>query len=158
MDWVRILIHYNLILFRSTCVCFFLLKGLNLTGANIVIFLELDFNPYVDMQAMDRAHRLGQMQKVNVYRIITQNSVEEKILSLQEKKIATCEAIVNTDNSTLFSMGTDRILDIFTMEKLEEESGTLSSSVDLDQLVDCLSTVANDYASLSVEQFSQTLA
>jgi|AntRauTorckE5430_2_1112549.scaffolds.fasta_scaffold01206_2 TATA-binding protein-associated factor len=88
--------------------------GLNLQAADTVIFLENDWNPFVDLQAMDRSHRIGQHNNVKVYRLITQESVEEKIMAVQKVKIAMSNAIVNTDNSTLFSMGTDRLLDLFT--------------------------------------------
>ena len=54
--------------------------GLNLTGADTVIFVEHDWNPQKDLQAMDRAHRIGQKKVVNVYRLITRNTLEEKIL------------------------------------------------------------------------------
>jgi TATA-binding protein-associated factor len=54
--------------------------GLNLTGADTVIFVEHDWNPQKDMQAMDRAHRIGQKKVVNVYRIVTRGTLEEKIL------------------------------------------------------------------------------
>lgn len=52
--------------------------GLNLTGADTVIFVEHDWNPMNDLQAMDRAHRIGQKKVVNVYRIITKGTLEEK--------------------------------------------------------------------------------
>ncbi|KND94759.1 putative helicase mot1 [Tolypocladium ophioglossoides CBS 100239] len=61
--------------------------GLNLTGADTVIFVEHDWNPQRDLQAMDRAHRIGQKKVVNVYRLITRGTLEEKILSLQRFKI-----------------------------------------------------------------------
>lgn len=54
--------------------------GLNLTGADTVIFVEHDWNPMKDLQAMDRAHRIGQRKVVNVYRLITRNTLEEKIM------------------------------------------------------------------------------
>jgi len=88
--------------------------GLNLQAADTVIFLENDWNPFVDLQAMDRSHRIGQHNNVKVYRFITQESIEENIMAVQKVKIAMSNAIVNTDNSTLFSMGTDRLLDLFT--------------------------------------------
>lgn len=79
-----------------------------------MIFLEPDWNPFVDLQAMDRAHRLGQTKTVNVYRLYTSDTIEEKMMELQRRKKATSDAVVNSENSTLFSMGTDRLLDIFT--------------------------------------------
>ena len=54
--------------------------GLNLTGADTVIFVDHDWNPMKDLQAMDRAHRLGQRKVVNVYRLITRGTLEEKIM------------------------------------------------------------------------------
>ena len=54
--------------------------GLNLTGADTVIFVEHDWNPSRDLQAMDRAHRLGQRRIVTVYRLITRGTLEEKIM------------------------------------------------------------------------------
>lgn len=60
--------------------------GLNLTGADTVILLDLWWNPAVEMQAISRAHRMGQDKVVQVYRLITKGSIEEKILALQDKK------------------------------------------------------------------------
>lgn len=54
--------------------------GLTLTGADTVIFVEHDWNPMKDLQAMDRAHRIGQKKVVNVYRLITKGTLEEKIM------------------------------------------------------------------------------
>jgi TATA-binding protein-associated factor len=123
---------------------------LNLTAADTVIFLEMDFNPFADLQAMDRAHRIGQMKSVNVYRIVTTNSIEETILKIQEQKLATCGAIINTDNSTMFSMGTNCLLDVFN---LDNEASALSE-FDLDAITD---QCTKDYCSLSTEQFSRDL-
>ena len=66
---------------------------------------------------MDRAHRIGQEKTVYVYRLITTNTIEENILSLQRKKLEISDAIINTDNSTLFSMGTDKLLDLFDTQE-----------------------------------------
>ncbi|KAG8534041.1 uncharacterized protein KY384_000884 [Bacidia gigantensis] len=60
--------------------------GLNLTGADTVIFVEHDWNPQKDMQAMDRAHRIGQKKVVNVYRLVTRGTLEEKILNSKPTK------------------------------------------------------------------------
>lgn len=54
--------------------------GLNLTGADTVIFVDHDWNPMKDLQAMDRAHRIGQKRVVNVYRLIMRGTLEEKIM------------------------------------------------------------------------------
>lgn len=54
--------------------------GINLATADIVILYDSDWNPQVDLQAQDRAHRIGQKKPVQVFRLITEGSVEEKIL------------------------------------------------------------------------------
>ncbi|CRK29485.1 hypothetical protein BN1723_000472 [Verticillium longisporum] len=89
--------------------------GLNLTGADTVIFVEHDWNPQKDLQAMDRAHRIGQKKVVNVYRLITRGTLEEKILSLQRFKIDVASTVVNQQNAGLSTMDTDQILDLFNM-------------------------------------------
>ncbi|CAD7705356.1 unnamed protein product, partial [Ostreobium quekettii] len=72
--------------------------GINLTGADTVIFFESDWNPTMDLQAMDRAHRLGQTRNVTVYRLICRGTIEEKILQrAREKK--TVQQLVMTGQS-----------------------------------------------------------
>lgn len=56
--------------------------GINLTAADTVIFYDSDWNPSNDAQAMDRAHRLGQTKQVTVYRLITKDTVDERIVQL----------------------------------------------------------------------------
>jgi len=60
--------------------------GINLTAADTVIFYDSDWNPTMDAQAMDRAHRLGQTRPVTVYRLVTRGTVEEKILNRAKQK------------------------------------------------------------------------
>merc|ERR1712157_705258 len=60
--------------------------GINLTAADTVIFYDSDWNPTVDQQAMDRAHRLGQTKQVTVYRLICRGTIEEKILNRAREK------------------------------------------------------------------------
>ena len=91
--------------------------GLNLTGADTVIFLEHDWNPMKDLQAMDRAHRIGQKRVVNVYRLITKNTLEEKIMGLQKFKMGLSQAIITNENKGMESMGTEQIMDLFTLEE-----------------------------------------
>lgn len=54
--------------------------GINLVTANHVVLYDSDWNPQIDLQAMDRAHRIGQKKKVFVYRLVTKDSVEEQIV------------------------------------------------------------------------------
>ena len=71
--------------------------GLNLTGADTVIHFDPWWNPAVEDQATDRAHRIGQKKTVTVYRLIAKNSVEEKILQLSAKKRALVANVLSTD-------------------------------------------------------------
>lgn len=89
--------------------------GLNLTGADTVIFVEHDWNPMKDLQAMDRAHRIGQKKVVNVYRLITRGTLEEKIMGLQKFKLTIANTVITQENSSLNTMGTDQLLDLFTL-------------------------------------------
>lgn len=87
--------------------------GLNLTGADTVIFVDHDWNPMKDLQAMDRAHRLGQKRVVNVYRLITRGTLEEKIMGLQRFKLNIASSVVTQQNAGLGSMNTGEVLDLF---------------------------------------------
>lgn len=103
--------------------------GLNLTGADTVIFVEHDWNPMKDLQAMDRAHRIGQRKVVNVYRLITRGTLEEKIMGLQKFKVQTANTVISGENSHLETMGTDQILDLFSHKNSTQgQQGTSTTS------------------------------
>ncbi|KAI5159136.1 TATA-binding protein-associated factor [Nematocida ausubeli] len=95
--------------------------GLNLTGADSVIFFEHDWNPMMDLQAMDRAHRIGQKKSVNVFRLISKNTIEESIMSLQRFKSYIASTVVNQQNVEIESMDTSNALERLTREKLPKE-------------------------------------
>src|SRR5690606_12109048 len=73
--------------------------GLNLTEADYVFILDPWWNPAVEAQAVDRAHRIGQKKKVFTYKFITRNSIEEKILTLQKKKLKVASDLGTTEES-----------------------------------------------------------
>ncbi len=77
--------------------------GLNLTAADYVIHIDPWWNPAVEMQASDRTHRIGQEKPVFVFKLITRDSVEEKILLLQERKRNLVDQIITTESSFLRS-------------------------------------------------------
>jgi TATA-binding protein-associated factor len=107
--------------------------GLNLTGANTVIFLEHDWNPQNDIQAMDRVHRIGQKKTVNVYRLITKGTLEEKIMGLQRFKLQIANTIVNKENQSFQSMDTSQLLDLFNVADTDKKAGA-GGSEGVDQL------------------------
>lgn len=79
--------------------------GLNLTGADTVILVDLWWNPAVESQAIGRAHRMGQEQKVEVYRLVTRGTIEEKIQELQEqKKNLVSEVLDGTESRASLSL------------------------------------------------------
>lgn len=79
--------------------------GLNLTAAEYVYLLDPWWNPAVEAQAIDRAHRIGQKRQVFAYRLIAKDTVEEKVLQLQETKRDLADAIINADNSLIRNLG-----------------------------------------------------
>jgi non-specific serine/threonine protein kinase len=88
--------------------------GLNLTAADYVIHIDPWWNPAVEMQATDRAHRIGQDKPVFVYKLVTRESVEEKILQLQERKRALVEQIIAPESSFLKSLTRDDVEVLFS--------------------------------------------
>jgi len=87
--------------------------GLNLTAADYVFIIDPWWNPAAEMQAVNRAHRIGQDKKVIVYRFITEDSVEEKIQVLQERKSALAEKFVQATNP-FRDITKEEILDLFS--------------------------------------------
>ncbi|MBX6313495.1 MAG: DEAD/DEAH box helicase, partial [Isosphaeraceae bacterium] len=81
--------------------------GLNLTAAEYVYLLDPWWNPAVEAQAIDRSHRIGQTQNVFAYRLIARDTVEQKILDLQQKKRDLADAILNADNKMLRNLTRD---------------------------------------------------
>jgi SNF2 family DNA or RNA helicase len=81
--------------------------GLNLTAADYVFLLDPWWNPAVEMQAIDRAHRIGQTRRVFAYRLICRNTVEEKIAELQIKKKELADAILQADNNLISDLTAD---------------------------------------------------
>ena len=87
--------------------------GLNLTAADTVIHYDPWWNPAVENQATDRAHRLGQDKPVFVYKLIIAGSIEEKILALQERKAELAAGILSADSSVDLKFGEDDLAALF---------------------------------------------
>ncbi|HEU5116635.1 MAG TPA: DEAD/DEAH box helicase, partial [Isosphaeraceae bacterium] len=81
--------------------------GLNLTAAEYVYLLDPWWNPAVEAQAIDRSHRIGQTKHVFAYRLIARDTVEQKILDLQQKKRDLADAILNADNRVIQALTKD---------------------------------------------------
>lgn len=86
--------------------------GLNLTAADYVFILDPWWNPAIEAQAIDRAHRIGQQRTVFTYKFITKNSVEEKILDLQRSKQKLFNELITTEESFVKSLTKEDIIDL----------------------------------------------
>ncbi len=86
--------------------------GLNLTGADIVIHYDPWWNEAVISQASDRSHRIGQKKNVTVYKLICKNTIEEKILKLQEAKKNLADEILSGTNASLTSLSKEELLEL----------------------------------------------
>ncbi len=110
----------------NTNVFFITLKaggtGLNLTGADTVIHLDLWWNPQAENQATDRAHRIGQKNTVQVIKLITKGTIEEKILELQNKKKLLSDKLIDSNNNeNIFSKLTEKdIKELLSYENMKD--------------------------------------
>jgi SNF2 family DNA or RNA helicase len=86
--------------------------GLNLTAADTVIHFDPWWNPAVEAQATDRAHRIGQQNVVTSYKLIVRDTVEEKILALQSKKRGLMEAAVDSEQPLMEGLSGDEIAEL----------------------------------------------
>lgn len=87
--------------------------GLNLTGADIVIHYDPWWNLSTENQATDRAYRIGQKNNVQVYKMITKNSIEEKIYELQQKKAELVDNMLDTKTTFINKLSKDEIMNLF---------------------------------------------
>lgn len=87
--------------------------GLNLTGADMVIHYDPWWNASAENQATDRAYRIGQKNNVSVYKLITKNSIEEKIYELQEKKSKLIDSMLSTQNTFISRFTKEEIMQLF---------------------------------------------
>eukprot|EP00529_Nitzschia_sp_RCC80_P008522 CAMPEP_0113505244 /NCGR_PEP_ID=MMETSP0014_2-20120614/35199_1 /TAXON_ID=2857 /ORGANISM="Nitzschia sp." /LENGTH=1184 /DNA_ID=CAMNT_0000400515 /DNA_START=46 /DNA_END=3600 /DNA_ORIENTATION=+ /assembly_acc=CAM_ASM_000159 len=113
--------------------------GINLATADIVILYDSDWNPQVDLQAMDRAHRLGQKKPVQVFRFITEGTVEEKIIERADRKLFLDAAVIQqgrlAEQNT--SLEKDELMKMvrFGADQILNKKGGTYSDEDIDALI-----------------------
>ncbi|KAM0356123.1 hypothetical protein ACHAPU_000518 [Fusarium lateritium] len=91
--------------------------GLNLTSASRVIIMDPFWNPYIEMQAVDRAYRIGQTREVKVYRVLTKDTVEDRIIELQNKKKEMVEAALDeNEGGKIGRLGENELRRLFRLE------------------------------------------
>jgi SNF2 family DNA or RNA helicase len=86
--------------------------GLNLVGADTVIHYDMWWNPAVESQATDRVHRLGQKNSVSAYKLITLNTIEEKIAEMQKKKKGLVKKVVSCDDEAIAKLTWEDVLEL----------------------------------------------
>ncbi|HVJ48513.1 DEAD/DEAH box helicase [Desulfitobacterium sp.] len=91
--------------------------GLNLTGADMVIHFDPWWNPAVEDQATDRAHRIGQKNAVQVIKLVTQGTIEEKVLVLQEKKKALIQAVIQPGETMISKLTEKELVELFDLDE-----------------------------------------
>lgn len=100
--------------------------GLNLTAADTVIHYDPWWNPAVENQASDRAHRIGQNKPVFIYKLVASNTVEEKIMTMQaQKKLLADQTINQTEGAAMQNLTADDIMDLFSADEDESSSAAL---------------------------------
>lgn len=95
---------------------------------------DSDYNPTVDLQAIDRAHRIGQKRVLTVYRLITKDTLEEKIMGIQKFKTNLANAIVNIDNASIKNIKESRLPDLLEnvrdiQKEAEDRKGMIHRSM-----------------------------
>jgi SWI/SNF-related matrix-associated actin-dependent regulator of chromatin subfamily A member 5 len=114
--------------------------GINLTTADIVVLYDSDWNPQADLQAMDRAHRIGQTKQVRVFRFVTENAIEEKVLERAAQKLRLDQLVIQQGRAQAQQKQTASKDDLLNMiqhgaEKVFETKGSSGMLDDIDEIL-----------------------
>ena len=120
--------------------------GINLTSADIVILFDSDWNPQADLQAMDRAHRIGQTKQVKVFRFITANAIEEKVLERAAQKLRLDQLVIQQGRNSGALDGQqsgkasskNELLDMIQFgasDIFKDENGDESNDIDIEEIL-----------------------
>jgi SWI/SNF-related matrix-associated actin-dependent regulator of chromatin subfamily A member 5 len=114
--------------------------GINLTSANIVVLFDSDWNPQADLQAMDRAHRIGQTKQVKVFRFVTENAIEEKVLERAAQKLRLDQLVIQqgrAQQQVKQAASKDELLNMIQhgAEKVFETKGSTGALDDIDEIL-----------------------
>ncbi|PGH20764.1 hypothetical protein AJ80_03525 [Polytolypa hystricis UAMH7299] len=117
--------------------------GINLATADTVIILDPDFNPHQDIQALSRAHRIGQQKKVLVFQLMTKGTAEEKIIQIGKKKLALDHVLIecmdaeddaNIDLESILRHGTEAIFNDDTRDDIQYDDKSIEQLLDRSQM------------------------
>ncbi|VDL83099.1 unnamed protein product [Nippostrongylus brasiliensis] len=129
--------------------------GLNLQTADTVIIFDSDWNPHQDMQAQDRAHRIGQKREVRVLRLITANSVEEKILAAAKYKLNVDEKVIQAGKFDQRSTGAERkqmLEQIIRAESEDDEDDEVPDDETINQMIARSEEEFNQFQSMDIDR------
>jgi SWI/SNF-related matrix-associated actin-dependent regulator of chromatin subfamily A member 5 len=112
--------------------------GINLTSADIVVLFDSDWNPQADLQAMDRAHRIGQTKQVMVFRFVTENAIEEKVLERAAQKLRLDQLVIQQGRAQQPVKNAASKDELLTMiqhgaEKVFQSQGGIGAGADLSE-------------------------
>lgn len=107
--------------------------GINLTGADTVIFYDSDWNPTCDQQAQDRCHRIGQTRDVHIYRLISEKTIEENILKKANQKRLLGDLAIEGGKFTEAYFKNSTIQDLFNVDQSDDASARLADVIDRDK-------------------------
>ena len=114
--------------------------GINLTSADIVVLYDSDWNPQADLQAMDRAHRIGQKKQVKVFRFITEHAIEEKVLERAAQKLRLDQLVIQqgrAQQQAKQAANKDELLGMIQhgAEKVFDSKGSVGALDDIDEIL-----------------------
>src|SRR4051794_37280592 len=114
--------------------------GINLTSADIVVLFDSDWNPQADLQAMDRAHRIGQTKQVVVFRFVTENAIEEKVLERAAQKLRLDQLVIQQGRAQQYAnqaASKDELLNMIQhgAEKVFQTKGAVGELDDIDEIL-----------------------
>jgi SNF2 family DNA or RNA helicase len=118
--------------------------GINLTGADTVIFYDSDWNPAMDAQAQDRCHRIGQTREVHIYRLISQHTVEENILKKANQKRQLDEVVIANGSFTTDFFKRVNIRELIDGEEKGQIKSQKPAQVTEQEWIKALSTVEEE--------------
>ncbi|EDN10597.1 conserved hypothetical protein [Histoplasma mississippiense (nom. inval.)] len=117
--------------------------GINLATADTVVIMDPDFNPHQDIQALSRAHRIGQRKKVLVFQLVTKGSAEEKIMQMGKKKMALDQVLIEhmdvegdteIDLEAILRHGADALFDDSTTDDIHYDNEAIEKLLDRSQI------------------------
>ncbi len=115
--------------------------GINLVSANHVVIYDSDFNPQIDLQAMDRCYRIGQTKQVYVYRLVTKDTIEEKIIERQAVKLKLDQVVIqgavkHQQNANLDKQDYEKTILHGAINIMKAKSTMLTlNEIDIDKLI-----------------------